>query len=307
MNKNIEKFIKLLTDSNYRQRKLIRMGIYNSLSDEEYLKKRFKIEVGMELNLNTPRTFNEKLQWLKLYDHKPEYTAMVDKYEVKKYITQMIGEEYVIPTLGVWDEFDDIDFDVLPDQFVLKCTHDSGGLVICRDKKIFNRAKARKKIEKSLKNNFFYSGREWAYKDVKPRIIAEKYMEDYETQELRDYKFFCFNGICKALFIASDRQTDGVETKFDFFDSNYNHLDINNGHPNANVIPEKPKNFELMKQLAEKLSAGIPHLRVDFYEVNGKAYFGELTFCHWSGMVPFEPIEWDYKFGEWIELPEKTI
>lgn len=254
--------------------------------------------------MTDPITFNEKLQWLKLYDHKPVYTTMVDKYEAKQYVADRIGKEYIIPTLGVWDRFDEIDFSKLPDQFVLKCTHDSGGLVICKDKSQLDLDSARKKINNCLKRNYFWVGREWPYKNVKPRIIAEKYMEDPETKELRDYKFFCFNGVAKALFIASDRQTAGEETKFDFFDINFNHLPFTNGHPNAEIAPTKPDSFSEMVTLAEKLSKGIPHVRVDFYDVNGKVYFGELTFSHWSGFVPFRPKEWDEIFGSWIVLPE---
>ncbi len=284
---------------------LSRLGFYNSMPDEEYLKKKYKYSMGKELNLDNPQTFNEKLQWLKLYDRKPVYTTMVDKYEAKKYVADIIGEEYIIPTLGVWNHFDEIDFDKLPNQFVLKCTHDSGGLVICKDKAKLDKAAAKKKIEKSLKRDFYLNGREWPYKNVKPRIIAETYMEDEETKELRDYKFFCFNGKVKALFIASERQTKDEETKFDFFDADYNHLPFTNGHPNAEVLPKKPVMFEEMKVLAEKLSQGVPELRVDFYEVNGRIYFGELTFSHWSGMMPFDPEEWDKTFGDWIELPKK--
>lgn len=276
-----------------------------SLSDQEYLKKAFKLNMGKELNLENPQTFNEKLQWLKLYNRKPEYTVMVDKYAVKKYVADKIGEEYIIPTLGVWDKFEDIDFDVLPDQFVLKCTHDSGGLVICRDKKQLDLKKAKDKIEKSLKRDFYLTTREYPYKDVPRKIIAEKYMVDESGTELKDYKFFCFNGKVKLLFVAKDRMKEGEETKFDFFDENFNHLPFTNGHPNSEPPYYKPENFEKMKELAEKLSTGIPHLRVDFYNINGKIYFGELTFFHWSGMVPFKPEEWDYKLGEWIELPVK--
>jgi hypothetical protein len=281
-------------------------NVSKKLSDKKFLKLEYYACVGKKLNLDNPQTYNEKLQWLKLYDRKPEYTEMVDKYSAKKYVADRIGEEYIIPTLGAWDSFDEIDFNSLPEQFVLKCTHDSGGLVICKDKSTFDIQKAKEKIEKSLKRDYFYVHREWPYKNVKKQIIAEKYMEDTETAELRDYKFFTFDGKVKALFIATDRQNEKEETKFDFFDENYNHLDIRNGHPNANEIPHKPLNFELMKELAEKLSKGIPHLRVDFYEVNGKVYFGELTFSHWSGLVPFEPDEWDRTFGSWIELPEKN-
>ena len=275
------------------------------MPDEAYLKCMYKAYLGKKLNLKNPQTFNEKLQWLKLYDRKREYIKIVDKFEVKEYISDKIGKEYIIPTLGVWDKFDDIDFDALPKQFVLKCTHDSGSVVICRDKSKFDAEAAKKKLARKLKSNLFWHGREWPYKNVKPRIIAEQFMEDEKTSELRDYKFFFFDGAVKALFIATDRQKEGEEVKFDFFDPDFNRLQFRQGHPNATVLPDKPLCFEKMKELAAKLSVGIPHVRVDFYEVNGKIYFGEMTFFHFCGIVPFNPEEWDKKFGDWITLPKK--
>ena len=296
--------ISFIADKRYRIRALDYLGLYRWCNDEKYLRKIYYAHFGKELDLNNPKTYNEKLQWLKLYDHNSLYTKLVDKYEVKAIVESIIGSKYIIPTLGVWDSFDQIDFESLPDQFVLKCTHDSGGLVICNDKKTFNKAYARKVLTASLKRNFYLQGREWPYKDVKPRIIAEKYMEDNETKELRDYKFFCFDGIPRALFIASERQSNN-ETKFDFFDMDFQHLPFTNGHPNADVLPSKPVKFDDMKLLAEKLSHGLPHVRVDFYEVNGCVYFGELTFYHWSGLMPFDPEKWDSIFGSWINLPQK--
>ncbi len=275
---------------------------FNWIDDETYIKTVFKISMGKKLNLDSPQTFSEKLQWMKLYDRNPLYTKLVDKYEVKQIVEEKIGRQYIIPTLGVWEKFDDIDFDKLPNQFVLKCTHDSGGLVICKDKSKLDINKARKLISKCLNHSYFWGDREWPYKNVPPRIIAEAYMEDSKTSELRDYKFFCFDGQVKALFIATNRSKGAHETKFDFFDENYNHLPFTNGHPNADVIPEKPVCFEEMKQIAAILSKGIPQVRVDLYEVDGKVYFGEMTFFHWSGHMPFEPEEWDYKFGSWINL-----
>ena len=299
----IEKIKSFLTDKKYRCSFLNSYGFYKHLSDEKLIRKLYKTYFGREIDLENPKTFNEKQQWLKLYDRKPIYTTMVDKYEAKNYVAERIGAEYIIPTYGVWDSFDEIDFDALPNQFVLKCTHDSGGLVIVRDKKKLDKKAAKAKIERSLKTNYYYHGREWPYKNVKPRILAETYMEDTTTKELRDYKFFTFNGEAKALFVATERQS-GDEPKFDFFDMDYKHLPIRNGHPNADVLPKKPDTFEKMRVLAEKLSVGIPTLRVDFYEVNGKCYFGELTFFHFSGMTPFEPEEWDYTFGSWLKLPK---
>ena len=282
-----------------------KLGISKIIPDRAYLSLKYRANFEKKLNLKNPQTFNEKLQWLKLYDRNPEYTRMVDKYEAKKYVAERIGEEYIIPTLGVWDKVEDIDFDSLPNQFVLKCTHDSGGLVICRDKSQLNVDEAKKKLNKALKNNFYYLFREWPYKNVKPRIIAEEYMEDTDTRELRDYKFFCFDGVAKALFIATERQKEGEEVKFDFYDINFKHLDFRQGHPNSTVEIKKPETFEKMKELAEKLTKKLPQVRVDFYEVDGNTYFGELTFFHHAGLVPFDPEEWDITFGSWIQLPKK--
>ena len=282
-----------------------RLKLLNLLSDKAYLKFGYRAKMGKKLDLQTPKTFNEKLQWLKLYDRKPEYTKMVDKFEAKKYVAEKIGEEYIIPTLGVWNSFDEIDFDKLPDQFVLKCTHDSGGLVICRDKSKLNVEEARKKIEKSLKTNYYLHGREWPYKDVKPRIIAEKYMEDKSNASLTDYKFMCFGGRVYSTFTCTNRfSDDGIHVTF--FDKEWNVMPFERSYPaDKNGVP-KPLNYKKMVELAEKLANGIPFVRVDFYEVREKIYFGELTFFPGSGMEAFQPEEWDYKFGEWITLPERT-
>ena len=284
--------------------KLLR-GIWHRVGlifgDEIYVRVEYFIVFGKRLRLKNPQTYSEKHQWLKLHEGDPIYTRMVDKAEAKKYVTEIIGEEYIIPTYGVWNHFDEIDFDKLPDQFVLKTTHDSGGVIICKDKKTLDKNAAKVKLEKSLKNDYYYTSKEWPYKNVVPRIIAEKYMED-ESGELCDYKLFCFDGKMKALFIATDRFTSGEETKFDFFDENFNHLPFTNGHPNATKPIKKPESFQQMKDLAEKLSQKIPHVRVDFYCTNGKIYFGELTFFHWGGFKRFEPEEWDFKFGEWFKL-----
>ena len=253
-----------------------------------------------KLNLSTPKTFNEKLQWLKLYDRKPEYSDMVDKAEAKRVVANLVGEQHIIPTLGIWNKFDDIDFSQLPDKFVLKTTHGCGGVIICKDKAKLDIAAVKKEIDFSYKYNYFAYGREWPYKSLKPRIIAEQLMVDESGVELKDYKFFCFDGEPKALFVATDRPHD---TRFDFFDLEFNHLPFTNGHENATKQIHKPLNFELMIDIARKLSVGIPHVRVDLYNINGIVYFGELTFFHWGGMVPFVPEEWDYKFGSWINLP----
>lgn len=299
--KNPQKFFSIK-----RMRRGIILMSSHHYSDRVFLEKIFPLRVGYKLNLDNPRTYNEKLQWQKLYDRRPEYTQMVDKVEAKKIVASIIGEEHIVPTLAIYNKAEEIDFDALPEQFVLKCTHDSGGIVVCRDKLKLDREKVIKKLSAGLKRNYFFQNREWPYKNVKPRIIAEKYMED-NSGELNDYKWFCFDGEAKALFIATDRFNKDEETKFDFYDADFNHLPFTNGHPNSKRPIEKPAGFETMKQLAKKLSKGIPQVRVDFYDVNGHVFFGEMTFFHWSGFVPFEPIEWDYKFGDYIKLPAKTV
>ena len=293
---------------NYVENRILHSSYGKKMDDEEYIKRMFKLTMGYKLDLDNPKTYNEKLQWLKLNYHNPECVVAVDKYLSKQYVADKIGEQYVVPLYGVWDSFDEIDFDSLPEQFVLKTTHDCGGVVVCKGKNSFDKKSAKAFLEKHLKHEYFYHCREWPYKQVKPRIIAEKFMKDSKNQSeegLTDYKFFCFDGEPKAMFIATDRARKDTETKFDFFDMEFNHLPFTNGHPNSDKEIKKPEKFELMIELSKKLSQGFPHVRVDFYESEGNIYFGELTFFHWGGMVPFEPKEWDETFGEWITLPKK--
>lgn len=291
-----------ITDKNYRFLIEAGRGKYDKLPDREYLEKKFYAMLGYSLDLTNPQTFNEKLQWLKLYDRKPDYTMMVDKYKVREYIKEKLGEEYLIPLLGVWDNAEDINFDKLPNRFVLKCNHNSGlGMYICKDKSKLTEKQIkviRKNLTKGLQQDYYLTGREWPYKDVPRKIIAEKYMED-ETGQLRDYKFYCFNGEPKIIMINSDREIE--KTKADYFDMDFNWIDLKWGYEHALVKPSKPINFEKMKEIAGVLSKNIPELRVDFYEVNNKIYFGELTFFDGSGFDKIEPKEWDKKIGDWID------
>lgn len=282
---------------------IIKIGKVSSLiSDELYLKAYYYNIFGKKLNLQEPRTFNEKLQWLKLYDRQPKYTAMVDKYMAKKYVADIIGEKYIIPTYGIWEKFDDIDFEILPKQFVIKCTHDSAGLVIVEDKKFFNAEDAKKKINYCLNRNFYYSGREWPYKNCKPRIIIEKYMSCVD-KDLPDYKIHCFNGEPRLILVCRNRFKKTGMTE-DFFSEKWEHLSVvRSNHPNSPKEIEKPVLLEEMLELAKKLSVNIPFLRVDFYTVDGKIYFGELTFFPASGLEKYEPEEWDETFGDWLTLP----
>lgn len=285
---------------------LANRGFLNWLSDETILKIQFKDRMRKELNLENPQTFNEKLQWLKLYDRNPLYTNLVDKYQVRKHIAKTIGEEYLIPLIGVCDKFEDIDFSKLPNQFVLKCTHDSGGLVICTDKGKLDIEAARKKINKSLKRNFYYYAREWPYKNIKPRIICEKYMVDESDTELKDYKFMCFNGEVKCIFVCLNRNSSkGLNV--DIYDTNWNLMPFERPNsPNSDTIIPKPKKIDKMIEFAEKLSKDKLFVRVDFYEINGQLYFGEITFYPGAGFEKFKPESYDYLLGSWIELPSKV-
>lgn len=286
-------------------RKIV-LELSKKIPDRMFLKIRFKQRMGRKLDLKNPKTFNEKVQWLKLYDRKKFYSNLVDKFEVRKVVEERIGQEYLIRLVGgPWHSFDEIEFSQLPDSFVLKCTHDSGGLVICKDKNELNLQYAKDKIQKSLDTNYYWHSREWPYKNVEPRIIAEEYMEDGKTKELRDYKFYCFNGIPKLMMIVTNRG-EGT-TRADYYDMEFQHQEFTWGYPMADIQPEKPVCFELMKNLAIKLSQGLPEIRVDFYEVDGHVYFGELTFFDGSGMQKIEPKEWDIKMGEWIVLPNLLL
>ena len=254
------------------------------------------------IDFDNPKTFNEKIQWLKLNYRNEEYTKLVDKYRVKQYITKLIGEKYVIPTLGVWKNVDDIDFKSLPEKFVLKCNNDSGGIVICKNKKDFDEAKAKSFLKERLKNNGYWYGREWPYKNVKPCIIAEKYMEDSISKDLKDYKFFCFNGSMEFFDIDIDRF---IEHRANYYDRNGNFLPFGKTYcpPDYTKKIEMPKNLDKMIELAETISHNTVLSRIDFYEIDGQVYFGEITFYPGSGFSPFTDEKWDYKLGDMIDLP----
>lgn len=271
------------------------------VSDSFFLKVSFRMKVGYWPDLDNPKTYNEKLQWLKLYDKHPEYTQMVDKVTAKDYVAKIVGEKYIIPTIGVWNSVDDIDWQALPDQFVLKAAHDSGGVVVCKDKSKLDIELSKEILRGAGKKDYTRYNKEYPYYNVPHRFIAEQYMEDESGYELKDYKIFCFDGEPKFLFVATGRQQH--DTRFDFYDLEFNHLPVLNGHPNADSFPSKPDNFSEMLIVAKQLSKGIPHVRVDLYNIKGKIFFGELTFFHWSGMTPFEPREWDYEFGKYFKLP----
>jgi hypothetical protein len=271
-------------------------------NDETFIKWEYYFRMRKRLNLKNPKTYNEKLQWMKLYDRNPDYVRMVDKSTAKDWVAEKLGtDKYCIPTLGIYDNFEDIDFDVLPNQFVLKTTHDCGGIIICKDKSTFDIAVARDKLNKHLARDYFLESREWPYKMASRRIMAEKHIEDNEGQGLKDYKFFCFNGEPKFMFIATGRGTD---LRFDFFDIDFNLLPFEKTRPNSGRVIAKPDSWDEMLDLSRKLSRGMCAVRVDLYDVNGTIFFGEMTLFSGSGYEPFEPEEWDSIIGEWLVLPE---
>lgn len=303
----LKKLSRYFKDEDFRIYVNTKLGFYKNMSDEDYLKKLFKANMGYELNLENPRTFNEKLQWLKLYDHRPEYTIMVDKFLVKEYVADKIGSQYVIPLLGVWKMAEDINFEDLPNSFVLKCNHNSGNVIICRDKNYFDTANARKILGNALKEDFYVYGKEWPYKNVKKRILAEKYIFD-ETSEngldLPDYKVMCFDGKVKAVQVHKGRFL-GKHTQ-EWYDADWNMMYFKRPGQDRDFSKiERPVFLDKMIELSEILSEGIPEIRVDWYYANNRLYFGELTFFEDSGLIGFDPPEFDEKLGNMITLPEK--
>ena len=282
------------------------------LPDNIYVELMYFYHFHRFANLRKPRSFNEKIQWLKLHDHRPEYITMVDKIAVKEYVAKKIGYEYIIPTIDVWEKIEDINWELLPNQFVLKWNHDSGSIVICKDKNTFNRELAIKKLSHGAKVNGYWYGREWPYKGVKPMLLAEQYIEeasegrqDYKCSNLGgliDYKFMCFNGEVKCCFTCTDRFS-GKGLKVTFYDNDWNIMPFERNHPRETTPIQKPYSYEQMKSAAEKLSEGLPFARVDFYEINKHPYFGEITLYPGSGLEAFQPEEWDKIMGDWIILP----
>lgn len=308
MSNVITKLYRFFTEPEYRYDRLKERGYYNNLSDKAYIKITYKAVVGHKANLKKPTLLTEKLNWLKLYNHNPLYTKMVDKYEVKQYVSDLIGEEYVVPCYGVWDNFDDIDFDSLPNQFVLKCTHDSGTVVVCKDKSNFDIAAAKSKIESRIQYNYYDNCREWPYKNVKPRIIADKFIEGLGDPESLEYKITCFNGkvnfitICRGIaHVELDKRTNNHFTP-DFEEQRWTAF-----YKNADYKFEKPEEWEKMIEFSNKISTNIPYLRVDWFISNGHLYFGEATFFTWGGFIKFDPIETDARLGSLLELPTEKL
>ena len=282
---------------------LIIQGVGRLIPDRQWVQIMYLFHFHKRLNLDNPTTFNEKLQWLKLYYHRPDHTKMVDKYEMKEYVAEKLGRDAVVPVLGVWNKADDIDFDSLPDKFVLKVTHDSGGVVICKDKTKLDIDATKKRLDQALENNYYIQYREWPYKNVQPRIIAEKLLEDVSGDQIKDYKIFCFSGQPYCIQVDFDRFTGH---KKNLYDTDWKLLSFSFNYPaHPEIEIEKPDTLEKMLQMARALSDGEPYVRIDFYTVNGKAYVGEITFFPASGFGKFVPEHYDKDLGDMIVLPQK--
>lgn len=278
-------------------------NLLGCLPDKAYLRIMYKRKTGKTLHLKNPKTFNEKLQWLKLNDRNPEYIKIVDKHMAKEYVANIIGERYIIPTYSVYNHFDEIDFDLLPNQFVMKCTHDSGGVLIVRDKEQLDISKAKKRIEQNLKRDYYKAGREWPYKNVKPKIIVEKYMDSLTNEKngLTDYKFMCFNGEVKCCFTCTERYSK-TGLKVTFFDNDWKEMPFERHYPKSSVPIHRPDQYDEMREISERLSKGMKFVRVDLYVIQKNVYFGELTLYPGCGFETFSPEEWDLKLGNWLKI-----
>ena len=280
-------------------------GYFSWMDDEKYLKMVYKSLTGKEMDLKEPKTFTEKIQWLKLHDHQERYVELVDKISVKAYVKKLIGEEYIIPTLGVWESADSIQPDSLPSKFVLKCNHDSGSVIICRDKDTFDFTATQRKLEKCLHRDAFRWAREWPYKFVERKVFAEALIENPNCPDadLQDYKVYCFNGEPTYCQVISDRSTT---EKIDFFDMDWIHqpfIGLNPDVQNSERLIERPQTLNKMKEISSILSRDIPFSRIDFYDVDGRLFFGEITLYPYAGFGEFKPSEWNRKLGDLIKLP----
>lgn len=285
----------------------MKQKIVKLVPDEIFLRFKYFFVFKRWPNYRYPKMFSEKLQWLKLNYRDPSHVKLVDKIKVKEYVKNCIGEEYIIRTLGVWDSFDEIDFDTLPNQFVLKCTHDSGSIIVCKDKASFDFKKAKEKIGYFLKRNYYWEAREWPYKKVKPMVMAEEFLFEKEGEAISDHKFYCFHGKPELYMIKTNVDTEFSETYYDFFDMDGNFLKTDELEEGNDILPKISSNFGQMKELAEILAHDFPHIRVDFYDVNEKIYFGELTFFPDAGFDNEFTKDWDLKLGELIKLEEVKI
>ncbi|QUG86551.1 glycosyl transferase [Bacillus nitratireducens] len=304
--KKLVRIIEIFKRYSRSPRKLIltlgKHGCFNWLPDKHYLKLLYWGEVHKKLNLNKPLTYNEKLQWLKLYDRNPDYNIYVDKYAVRSYIQEKIGEQYLIPLIGVYESVDEINWDNLPNKFILKCTHGSGSNIICTDKNKFDKQMAIKKLNRWMKKNWYWFGREWPYKNIQPRIICEKYMVDESGEELKDYKIFYFNGEPKVIQVDYNRFKGHMRNLYDI---NWNYMQASIEYPtNPDVLIKRPEKLDEMLELGRILAKKYPHVRVDFYFTNNKIYFGEMTFYHGAGLETFHPEEFGMEMGKWINVPE---
>lgn len=300
----MNKYIQAIIDRNTRYAAMASRGFFDWMSDEVYLKLEYKHYFQKKLDLRNPKTFSEKLQWLKINDRNIKYVKFVDKYEAKKEVANILGRECIVPTYGVYEHFEDIDFDTIPKQFVMKCTHDSGGLFICRDKNELDKRDAKEKLEKCLHRDYSRSNREWPYHLVKPRILVEKYLEEMDNQGIRDYKFFVFNGVSKFVYVSEGLENHET-AKMSFLDLEGKPMPFHRSdYREFEKIPQLPNNFDLMIAMADKLAQHVscPFVRIDLYSISGRIYFSEVTFSPCGGFMLLSPAEWDAKLGDMLKI-----
>jgi hypothetical protein len=301
MNKKLMKIIKVIKRPELIVVEILKSSFFRLMEDTLYLKIKFKLLVGYKLNLENPKSFNEKLQFLKIFDRNPKYSILADKIAVREYIEETIGKSHLIPLLGVWEKFDDIDFDTLPDQFVLKPNHTSGHVFVCKDKSKIDYKSLKRQVKGWLKREHYWNHREWCYKNIKPLILCEKYLSDESSSGLIDYKLLCFNGKVKCSFVALNRNSQNG-LNIDFYDHDWNLMPFERHYPTSGEAIAKPKCYDQMVDYAEKISKDLIFARIDFYEVHGHLYFGEITLYPGAGFEEFNPVSYDYLLGSWINL-----
>ncbi len=294
------KFHKITGSPGFKQFYAAFTYLCSIIPDRPYLKMMYRIRTGNRLHLNAPQTFNEKIQIIKLNEKYDNHSYMVDKYEVRRYISEKIGEEYLIPLIGVYEKYEDIDIDSLPEEFVVKCTHDSGSVVVCNGKE--DLVNNRTRIEKALKRRYYLSSRDYSYKGIKPRIVIEERMHSSDGGDLRDYKFYCFEGVPTFLYISEGLQ-DHSTARISFYNMDFSAAPFKRtDYEPLQYAPERPSVYDEMCKVASILSEGLHFVRVDLYEIDGKVYFSELTFAPCGGYMPFDPKEWDKKLGEYLNI-----
>ena len=277
----------------------IKTSILKRMPTKMYLRLQYFKNYRQWLHINHPKTYAEKLAYLKVYEYDPRLSQLVDKYRVRRYVADKIGEDHLVPLIGVYKDVTEIPWDQLPESYVLKCNHDSGSTILHRSNEGFDKEHAIDVLSKHLKNNLYYYAREYPYKEVSPLVVCEEFLDDGKNLTPNDFKIMCFSGEPKFIILDQNRFVDHHR---DIYDISWNKLDISTDHPQTSLIQDKPAKLDDMLDIARSLSKGFKHVRVDLYLIGERIYFGELTFCPWGGVIKFKPDKWNYTFGELINI-----